>query len=836
MKVYVLDIEVFNHDWLVICKNIETQERTVIHNDTTALRAFHEAENLYVTFNGKHYDSYIFKALLCGATPELAKEINDFIIVEQRQGFEHWFLRKTYLSLNVVDVRDDMQQTNSLKSIEGHFYEPIRESSIPFDLPRELTEAEIQETIEYCSWDVDKTEDIFRARKDYFKTKEDLGAEIGLSMIESISSTNAKLTARYLNAVPIETCDEREYVFPEMIDQVKLAPQVAFFEKMWDESIPDEELFKSNLEIELGGMQVKYGFGGVHGGLNHYQEEETETRVLVNYDVASLYPSLMINFGYISRAMRDKDRFVSTYHRRLKAKADGDKKLANALKLVLNTTYGAMLNTWNPLFDPLMGRSVCITGQLLLTDLLLDLLTIAGIKALNFNTDGVLLSVERKNLESVRMVCAAWEKKTGFTLEEEFVKKIVQKDVNNYWMKGADGKVKIKGGWLVHGVTPVGAWSINNSIVAIKQAMVDYFDNGTPVAETILKNQNVFDFQIIAKAGQKYREAYQIVDGEQLPVQKVNRVYATTDTRYGKLIKVKAMDDSEAMIDSLPEHCIIDNNNKITLDSVDKMWYIEVAERRVHEFLLGKIKKTRRTKEIMTKGTALTSLPQETPLRPEVALLRKIFDLQILMGSYTWEKDGLNRAFSYKYITESQYKNNFRKALAQIGLIWTMEETGHEFLGIISDKMHLVLTTFKGSLIDPETGASKEYLFSGSGADNGDKALYKAYTGGLKFYLASNFLVAEDNDPEGELPEVAPKYTAPETRQDVKATLTDPERKANVTQVKAIYRILEKLEKKYPDCKEWIEKLTAKYEGFDTITAAKADAIILAVSAQLEGE
>jgi hypothetical protein len=53
-------------------------------------------------------------------------------------------------------------------------------------------------------------------------------------------------------------------------------------------------------------------------------------------------------------------------------------------------------------------------------------------------------------------------------------------------------------------------------------------------------------------------------------------------------------------------------------------------------------------------------------------------------------------------------------------------------------------------LIDPETGEHEEYIFFGSGADNGDKALYKAITGGHKFFLAANFNVAEDMEPEND--------------------------------------------------------------------------------------
>ena len=90
---------------------------------------------------------------------------------------------------------------------------------------------------------------------------------------------------------------------------------------------------------------------------------------------------------------------------------------------------------------------------------------------------------------------------------------------------------------------------------------------------------------MIAKAGAKYREAYHLVDGEQVPVQKVNRVYASKDERYGKLFKVKAENDATAKIEMLPEHCIIDNDNRLSIADVDKTFYIEMAKKRVNDFL-----------------------------------------------------------------------------------------------------------------------------------------------------------------------------------------------------------------------------------------------------------
>ena len=77
----------------------------------------------------------------------------------------------------------------------------------------------------------------------------------------------------------------------------------------------------------------------------------------------------MTLMGYTSRNIPSPDVYAATIERRVKAKRAGDKATANALKLVLNTTYGAMLNKYNALYDPLMGRSVCISGQLFLLEL-----------------------------------------------------------------------------------------------------------------------------------------------------------------------------------------------------------------------------------------------------------------------------------------------------------------------------------------------------------------------------------------------------------------------------------------------------------------------------------
>ena len=72
----------------------------------------------------------------------------------------------------------------------------------------------------------------------------------------------------------------------------------------------------------------------------------------------------------MSRSVPDPDEYKRVYETRIAAKKAGDKATANALKLVLNTTYGAMKNPYNALFDPRMANAVCISGQLYLIDLI----------------------------------------------------------------------------------------------------------------------------------------------------------------------------------------------------------------------------------------------------------------------------------------------------------------------------------------------------------------------------------------------------------------------------------------------------------------------------------
>ena len=274
MKLFTYDCEVFAYDFLVTIKDRETGYKTRIWNDNEAVRACIEDENVFIGFNSKHYDQFIIKAICCGFSPQEVKEVNDYII-GGGQGWECPMLRDQFFRFQNVDIKDDMQMGLSLKAIEGHLGLSVKESTVPFDIDRPLTEEERREVEFYCDHDVDTTDKIVDLRKDYLKNKVNIGRLAGLDAVKAMSMTNAKLTAALLKASKQPHDDEREYQYPDNLLREYIPQEVfTFFDRMKDETLTDKEVFTDKLEISIGECPVTIGFGGIHGAIPNFMWEE----------------------------------------------------------------------------------------------------------------------------------------------------------------------------------------------------------------------------------------------------------------------------------------------------------------------------------------------------------------------------------------------------------------------------------------------------------------------------------------------------------------------------------------------------------------------------------
>ena len=509
----------------------------------------------------------------------------------------------------------------------------------------------------------------------------------------------------------------------------------------------------------------------------------------------------------------------------MKAKAAGDTATANALKLVVNTTYGASLNKYNDLCDPLMGRSVCITGQLFLLELAERLhKEVDGLRIFQINTDGIMVEFDDIQYDRVQDILNEWQARTGFSLEEDSITQLVQKDVNGYIEVQPSGKFKCKGGYLVRGISPAGAFNVNNNATIVAKALVEYFVHGTPPEDTINACDDISQFQMIAKAGAKYREAYHMVDGEKVPVQKVNRIYATKDPRYGKLFKVKAENDSEAKIEMLPEHCIIDNDNHLSITDVDKQFYIDMAKKRINDFMgIKPEKKGRKSK-----------MANVTPKN----VYQKLLEARVLFMEEDVKKSGKNMNMSYKYFELQDIVPVATPIFQKVGLLaittFTDEVAMMTIIDVDNPSDCIVFTS-------PMREITPIVSKSGTEVTNAIQRLGSVETYQRRYlYMVALDIVESDaiEAATGATPP-APKPAAPvtpEKRQEVAKNLTAPDGNATELQIKGLKAALTKLIEKDSTKEEFVAKVAIQTNGFTDITKADCEELLKAVTAMLEVE
>lgn len=576
------DFEVFKYDWLVVVIDMTEKKQHVIINNKEELDELYQAKknDIWVGFNSNHYDQYILKGILCGFDP---KRINDFIIVKGNPGWKFSSLLRN-IPLNNYDVMLNLDK--GLKWFEGSMGNNIKETGVPFDIDRKLTEAEIAETVKYCVHDVEQTIEVFLQRKEEFNGRLELvklackGKPLDLSLI---SKTKPQLTAIVLDAHRQgDRGDEFDIDFPDT-NQVKKYKDVLDWysnpdNRCYYRHIPGKKQPEKNqYSVMVAGCPHTFAWGGVHGALEQYSGEG----YYLMMDVASLYPSLMIRYNLHSRNIADPQKFVDIYHERLELKKKKD-PLQAVLKIVLNSTYGVLKDKNNDLYDPLMSNKVCVYGQILLLDLIEHIEPYAQL--IQSNTDGILIKMpngqdEEEWFNLIDDIAWEWEQRTGLTLEFDEYRKVFQKDVNNYIIVAPDGHIKSKGAYvkklsnLDYGDFPI-----------VNHALVEYMVKNVPVERFIHNCDELKEFQMVTKITSKYST---ILHGDEPIKEKCIRVFASTRETDAGVKKVSIRTGKPEKIASSPEHCFMFNENMTNVRCpayLDKDWYVELAKKRLKDF------------------------------------------------------------------------------------------------------------------------------------------------------------------------------------------------------------------------------------------------------------
>lgn len=254
------DIESFKEDALVVFKNYEGETVSIFHNEFEGLYDLIKGKTL-VGFNNYFYDNAMLEKMLACWTPQQLKEQNDRLISGQKV--------KTYRLGSETITLDCFQQADiskpSLKKIEANMGANIYESLIDFNLDRKLTKEELEETIQYCSYDVQMTIEIFKKRiKDYFEPKLNIVAMLDESIQKRAIQWNTTTISANLvtNGKPLpQWSDIRLGAYDESgeYELFNIVPKPV--ELFWKENAAKD---KGKYVHEEFGCKLEFGFGGLH--------------------------------------------------------------------------------------------------------------------------------------------------------------------------------------------------------------------------------------------------------------------------------------------------------------------------------------------------------------------------------------------------------------------------------------------------------------------------------------------------------------------------------------------------------------------------------------------
>lgn len=512
----------------------------------------------------------------------------------------------------------------------------------------------------------------------------------------------------------------------------------------------------------------------------------------------SRYPNLVRLFGYSSRSQRDKDAYVKLLDMRIKAKhkqlseeflkplglSNDDLKVG--LKLPLNAYTGALRASFNNLADNLQGFSICTTGQLLILQLIHDLREIPTLEMVSANTDAVMYEIDEEYEPMAEKVLKDWQELTGLELEEDKIKKMIMRDVNNYveivQTGDNDYDVHFKGGLFTGKHNFVWNKELkkfeysfkddlkSNSLTICAEAILKNLLFGVPVEDTINKCDDIFRFQMISHLGSTYEKCVlEYPDGVQEELQRNNRIYAGITKNDCKIYKIKG--DRKDSLANCPPNPIVDNKNEISIEMINKKWYIKYAKQKISDFVgrkdiymeekLEKLKKDELIEMIKkskpSDDTAPIGASDNALLAQKIQKLRKaIRERNFILDKELPKNLGGGEVYSieqiYTAIQEECYNVGLDFAFEVVDLIRFDIKA---FTPMTGAPQHIATIKCQITLTDIDSGRNKVYTMISQGSDSIDKAVNAASTYALRNWFNKTFTPCIFNGVKSEFTQVS---------------------------------------------------------------------------------
>jgi len=630
MKVFIYDIETMQELFLIHVYDPQEDRRydfliSQWHNNFDGfVKLLNEnPEHYWVGYNNLRFDAQVVEWVLrnyedwheasgLAITAKIAQKAADVIHDANFEVFPEF--REDQLSFKQLDLfkvnhYDNKNRMVSLKRLEFEMdLENIEEMPI-HHTKTDMTKEEINLTMDYCRNDVHATYEFYKITtgdtnhplykgNNQIELRQDIQEEFGIPCLNySDSKIGDEMIKKYY-------CEEKG-IKPNML------PKKGFFRKeirvknciadYVEFKTPQLKLFLKKMKGTVLGLQDDFkehvtfydnAYSFMKGGLHTENKPEIfeadENFEIIDWDVSSYYPAIIINSGkYPAHLGKEFLRgYKQMFDRRLELKpqAKKDKRIkgiVGALKLAVNSVYGKSSDMQSWIYDRQLTMFTTITGELSLL-MLIEAYELNGIHVISANTDGVTIRIKKTDLDKMHELNAWWSEITQYELERTDYSKIIFSTVNDYLAVKTDGEVKKKGDFLTDFELHK-----NKSGRVVPIALEQYFINGTPVADTIRSHRNIYDFAMRQRATKNFHFEGRSERGTMV-YNKLIRFYVSITGE--KLLKVKneECDTNAAAISQVEAGDWVMTvcnhlSPKHPLDNINYSYYIEKAERIINK-------------------------------------------------------------------------------------------------------------------------------------------------------------------------------------------------------------------------------------------------------------
>lgn len=518
-----IDVECFRDYFLVVFHNSDTDKSAYFEMfegqplNVSRISGLMR-QNLTVSFNGLNYDLLMIEAALSGRSCEQLKVISDDIV---KSNAPSWKIAREHdigvpATWDHIDIFDVIPGRSSLKIYAGRIGWPMLQD-LPLDPGASVSPEDRELLKRYCLNDTRITRELYERVSKEIGLRVDMGEQYGVDLRSKSDAQIAETVLKHqieaesgktLRVPRVDEDTTYRYKNPGIVCYETDALNSVFksilthdFELAGNGSIKLPNWLKDT-RMKIGDSEYQMGIGGLHSCEKSQSVYAGDDHALFELDVASYYPSIILQQGVVPENMGEA--FVTVYERLVeqrleakrgmksedKCKSELNKAISDTLKIVLNGSFGKFGSKYSVLYSPDLMIQITLTGQLALL-MLIERLEAVGAGVVSANTDGVVVFAPKSLEDDIANVKFGWELDTSYELERTDYRSIHSRDVNNYFAVKADGSVKRKGAFARSGFMK------NPQFEIVSDAVAEHLSGRADYKDVIRDSTDILKFVMI---------------------------------------------------------------------------------------------------------------------------------------------------------------------------------------------------------------------------------------------------------------------------------------------------------------------------------------------------